>query len=248
MTKPNFLVAIAKNEDLYIAEWVHYHIKLGFDQIVLYTDNWDCKFQHDKLTVIPVDHTQVNRQVIAYNDFLKDYQGQYEWVAFFDVDEFLDLIVHDNVNDFLAEYQGLPAILINWAVFGNNHHIKLDINNTSVLKRFTKRSDETFGINHHVKTIRHHSCTVKQEVHSPTKTKENNLFNTDKEPYSKKILWDIAKINHYFTKSEEEWGRKVNRGNATHIEKRRMDEYPWYARQNKIIDTRARDFLYRKHN
>ena len=34
------LVCIAKNEDLYIDEWIDYHFKLGFDEIFVYQNNW----------------------------------------------------------------------------------------------------------------------------------------------------------------------------------------------------------------
>lgn len=39
MEKPRFksiLCCIAKNEDNYINEWVEYHLKLGFDRVVIY--------------------------------------------------------------------------------------------------------------------------------------------------------------------------------------------------------------------
>ena len=33
------LCAIAKNENLYIREWVEYYMKLGFSNIILYDNN-----------------------------------------------------------------------------------------------------------------------------------------------------------------------------------------------------------------
>lgn len=34
------LVCIAKDEDHYIAEWIKYHTKLGFDEIFVYENSW----------------------------------------------------------------------------------------------------------------------------------------------------------------------------------------------------------------
>jgi hypothetical protein len=34
------LVCIAKMEDFYINEWVLYHKKLGFDDIIIYETDW----------------------------------------------------------------------------------------------------------------------------------------------------------------------------------------------------------------
>ena len=34
------LVTMAKDEDLYLQEWIDYHLKLGFDDIFIYQNNW----------------------------------------------------------------------------------------------------------------------------------------------------------------------------------------------------------------
>jgi hypothetical protein len=35
------LIAIAKNEERYMKEWVDYHMSLGFDEIVVYDNRWE---------------------------------------------------------------------------------------------------------------------------------------------------------------------------------------------------------------
>ena len=37
------LVAIAKDEDNYLREWLDYHFKIGFDEIYVYQNNWHFK-------------------------------------------------------------------------------------------------------------------------------------------------------------------------------------------------------------
>lgn len=34
------LVAVAKNESRYIGEWLEYHQKLGFNEIIIYDNRW----------------------------------------------------------------------------------------------------------------------------------------------------------------------------------------------------------------
>lgn len=34
------LVCIAKDEDDYLKEWVDYHLRIGFDEIFVYQNNW----------------------------------------------------------------------------------------------------------------------------------------------------------------------------------------------------------------
>lgn len=243
-TLPNYLVAIAKNEDYYIEEWIQYYLKLGFDYIIIYTDNWSFSYDHKQVTIIPQNLDVTNRQVYAYNQFLKDYEGKYEWVAFFDIDEFLVLNQHNNIKAFLREYNGFYAVGINWAIYGNNFLDKFDKDNPSVLKRFTRRSKKDFFINHHVKCIRHNTCPKTQDVHAPksiwvTTQKENRKGSTNK-----LVNYSVAQLNHYFTKSKEEWDNKIKRGRATVDFKRKQDEYKYYANRNEILDTNARLFLY----
>ena len=43
MKKKIALVCFAKNEDLYLQEWIDYHIKLGFDDIHVFQNDWRFK-------------------------------------------------------------------------------------------------------------------------------------------------------------------------------------------------------------
>jgi hypothetical protein len=44
MKKKIALVCMAKNEDYYLQEWINYHLKLGFDGIHIFQNNW--RFQN----------------------------------------------------------------------------------------------------------------------------------------------------------------------------------------------------------
>lgn len=249
MNKPNFLVAIAKNEDYYIKEWVDYHIKLGFDEIVIYEDDWECKYRHKNLRIIKNTFKEQNRQLLVYKDFLDNFQDDYEWVAFFDIDEFLVLNQDTNLRSFLGRYNEYKCILVNWAIFGDNNIKTLDKNNTSVLQRFTRVSSMNFKPNRHTKTIRHYSLDhniYQQKVHFPSII-DHNVCNTNKQTgdsidFSTTVCWEVAKLNHYFTKSKEEFAIKVNKNNPW---TRNLEEYDFYASNNDVVDTKARDFLYR---
>lgn len=39
----SLLLCIAKDEDLYLAEWLAYHTKLGFTNICVIQNNWQYK-------------------------------------------------------------------------------------------------------------------------------------------------------------------------------------------------------------
>lgn len=85
------LVCIAKDEDCYIAEWLQYHTKLGFDEIFVYENNWRYlfkdTFKNDPVHFIPLDGKVM--QLKAYNMFLRHFGNSFDWAAFIDVDEFI---------------------------------------------------------------------------------------------------------------------------------------------------------------
>lgn len=99
------LVCIAKDED-------NYHLKLGFDHIFIYENDWNSGIKNEKVTNI---HVKGHRQQIpTYNNFIKNNKSNYDWVAFIDVDEFLVLKKHKNIHEFINDYKNEDAIGVNW--------------------------------------------------------------------------------------------------------------------------------------
>ena len=237
------LVCISKNEDNYIQEWIDYNLKLGFDDIFIYANNWQYSNNQDKVHVKHIDGEI--QQLNAYNDFTENNNKSmaYKWAAFFDVDEFLVLNQHNNIKSFLESYSDCNAIGINWAIFGNNNLECVD-GEYSVLKRFTNRSTSDFKPNSHVKTIVQFPCHSKKMVHDI----EGTWFTLNKEkrtgPYNDNVDWSVAQLNHYFTKSDEEFVAKCNRGRADLNEKRQITDFNEYKNANQVYDQRAKDFLY----
>lgn len=236
------LVCIAKEEDLYIQEWIDYHLKLGFDKIFVYQNNW--RWKGESPNVIKINWDGKCMQINAYNNFLKNHT-EYSWAAFLDVDEFLVLKKHKNIKDFLKEYENYDSIGINWVLFGSNNLEFQKNSDTSLIKRFTKREKK---VNQTIKTI--------------TKVKSDFVFIT---PHNLKTNWvdlnynlkkgasnsegtdDIAQINHYFSKTKTEFMNKINRGRATTSFKRTLDSFYSYD-LNEIEDLNAYNFMYNDNN
>ena len=202
------LVCIAKNEENYIQEWINYHKKIGFDNIFIYQNDWRWFGESENVHKIELDGK--NQQLVAYNTFLNVYKNEFDWVAFFDVDEFLVLKKHKTIQEFLLEYSNFDCVGINWVLFGNNGNTNLD-SEYSLLKRFTKRQSD---VNQHVKSIVKLNKGIVMLTHSPTTT----WVNTEKEyklgPFNIGGSIDIAQINHYFCKTEDEFKEKIKKGKA----------------------------------
>jgi len=235
------LVCIAKNEDNYIEEWIDYHRKLKFDKFFIYQNNW--RFSKDFDDVVKCKLNGETKQLTAYNHFIRNNYWDFDWVAFFDVDEFLVLKKHNNIKEFLEEYSECDAIGINWVIFGDNN--LQSITEWSVINRFTKRQ---LSVNSHIKSIVRLCKDGEKPIFNNPHNVDLNWVDTHKRvnngPMSKIPSDDIAQLNHYFVKTKQEFMRKIQRGRADIHIKRNVDEFD-IMNFNEIEDLNAYVFYNR---
>jgi Glycosyltransferase family 92 len=238
--KKSYLCVITKNEGIDLAEWLLYHLFLGFDKIVVY----DNASSDNTLTLVEFcrQHGEIEyiywpkpfSQIKAYSDCVKRFSKECEWMAFLDVDEFLVLPKHKYLGPFLESVANLEAIAINWRMFGSNN--QKTITNLLITKTFIRRAYDDFSANRHVKSIvntRFVDCAINPHFF---RLKRKKWYSLDrykyKNPTGDLIRWirpgkaidcgdaSVAIIHHYFTKSEEHFMNKLNRGNADKKAKR----------------------------
>jgi hypothetical protein len=77
-------------------------------------------------------------QMKAYNDFIDKHSSEYDFAAFFDVDEFLCLKKDKSLESFLSRYADIYGVGVNWRVFGDNGLTSVESGSYSLLNRFTK--------------------------------------------------------------------------------------------------------------
>lgn len=234
------LVCVAKNEDNYIQEWIDYHKKLGFDDIFIYQNDWD--FEISSPNVISIKTFGKAIQVDTYQNFIRNYKDQYDWAAFIDVDEFLVLKKHQNIKDFITEFGHGPSIAVNWVVFGDNNHIKVE-GDFSVLKRFTKRQNSS---NPHIKSI----CNLKKNIifGDPHHVFQGWVDTNGKKgtgPLNHDGPIDVIQLNHYICKTQEEFLKKIERGRADIIGAKTINEFH-IMNHNDLEDLTALNFFINK--
>ena len=216
----SLLCAIVKNENKYLNEWVEYYHGLGFDDILLY-DNNDINgetidLQYDYVSIIDYRGKHISRnddgftmddQEIVYNDCYFNHSSGYDWVAFFDIDEFLTLDNGLKINEFLSQniFSGTDAIQINWEVYGDDGNVRYD--ERPVVERFTKsiRDNSIFVKsivrtgNKNLTTVRGHYPEIPGGAFSYPSGKPTHQGCTQTPNY------EGARIRHYYTKTIEEW-------------------------------------------
>lgn len=241
------ICAIALNEEKYIDEWIKYHIALGFQHIYIYDNSIDYSLKSKESSIVTVIHFPgPQRQLEAYDIFVTSYKSKHKWAAFMDCDEFIVLKKHKNIIDFLNEYDEFSGVGLNWLFFGTAN--QLSYRDEPVTKRFQLCST---GLDSQIKCIVKISNIYKYTTpHSPIlengiicNTNRNKIesdFNTD-------LNSNIAYIHHYYTKSEQEFREKIERGRADIPKKRSLDELvDIHQKNNDIQNSDAWDF-YSKH-
>lgn len=230
------LCCIAKNEERYIHEWVDYHLKLGFDKIYIYCDDWQCPIDEcENVTTIQFRGIPAP-QMPSYNHFLATLAKPYDYVMFLDVDEFLVLKNRSSVQEFLNGKT--ESIGINWVLFGDNG--LADDGSEGVLKRFTMRQAVP---NRHVKTLVRVADGVKMQTpHNPYGEWLGSDGQMHTYAFCRNGNTQEAQVNHYFCKTYEEWKQKQARGCADSAEIRPDSDFQRHN-FNEIEDFLARDFF-----
>lgn len=225
------ICAIVKNEHRYLEEWTQYNLDVGFDEVWIGEDytsdshkSITDKFDSNKVHLVKVEdylpkdnnRNKCSDQIQYYDAFLQKHRNDFDWIAFFDIDEFL-VLEKESLKDFLNDYKDYEGVVLAWKYYTASG--KLTPPEEGVVKGYTI-----------VDTQLHGDCQVKTIVNTHIIDKviymhssNYNCVNVFKEYDFKKHLqgckyaqpkyWHRAWINHYFTKSWQEWVERMIRGN-----------------------------------
>jgi FkbM family methyltransferase len=157
------VVLVVRDEADDIAGWLAWYHVLGFDTCIVFDDHstdgtWEilqeaALHQDVRFARTPgaADINYEIRQIEAYQTALAGYAGSFEWLAFFDADEYLSLFAHASVQDFLAAFPDVDQVLVNWCNYGSSgHYLKP---REPAVGAYSWHSHESAGINRHVKAF-----------------------------------------------------------------------------------------------
>lgn len=229
------IVAIVKNEALYIREWIEYHLLIGIEHFYIYdndsNDNLrlllDSYISRGIVTYISCPGKTM--QMPAYNDALTRF-GQYNhWIAFIDADEFITLKCSNSISEFISTYDDYDELGINWCMFDCNNHMNKP-QHGFVIQNYTRCfENDNHPLNRHLKCIvKPTSVKVCLTPHYMRLKKHSKAINEKYEtlvtPFPPKASLDKIQINHYFSKSREEYIEKISRGRSDIASKRSFDK------------------------
>lgn len=211
---------IIKDENDYINEWLEWHINIGFQHFYIYDNGSKILIKNSVnekylsyCTFIDFSNETEQIQSKCYAHALKSLKKDVKWLAFIDTDEFIRLVNNDNINDFLKEYEKFDGIYIKWNIYNANGLIKKD--NRSQRERFTQISNY-MPLGPIGKSIIQPEKIYNMSYHFPAGWKgQYKMVDSDKKIIETSLTrtMPINKIvvDHYFTRSYEEWMEKIER-------------------------------------
>lgn len=248
----NVVLTSCRNESQYILEWVSWNIALGFDKVIIFTnDNTDNSLEileklksagYVEFFVLdpPADKSP---QMYAFNKATQWlHEAKPNWCCCLDMDEFLFLKEDECLDDYLSRFPDADAIAINWKIFGSS-----DIEYKGqglTIERFLLRANDGDIAHHQFKSLFkyrddlirfHHRALYKNN----SEDELNYIFSDGtlmpfkaRQPGFRKedayVDYSLAQINHYTIRSLEELRSKMKRGNGLDHnlqENHRVDSY-----------------------
>lgn len=255
---PATLVATMRDEGPFLLEWVAYHRHIGFtDLLVCTNDCVDASpdlldllqerglLRHLRCTA-PADG---KAQFHAYQQVAALLAPDWpELLMVLDADEYLDIHVGTGtVAELRAAVPDATAFLINWRIFGASGHRAWSPE--PVLRRFTRAAPRDHGVNWSYKTL----FTLPDAYRCPLMAHGPGFAHAERlaelrpvdgagrplpERYARsdtflqtepgQVRWDLAQVNHYNTRSAQDYLAKHHRGGGLGNDRWPLDE-SWAA-------------------
>ncbi|MEP1151138.1 MAG: glycosyltransferase family 92 protein [Balneola sp.] len=224
--KKNYLSFVSnfKNENPYLKEWLDYHIKAGIDHFYLFDqcgsqeskDILEPYIEQELVTVHdwtnispkydgPTLFFQKNKNHMGYMYTAKNYRKDTTWLLKIDIDEFLFLKDPKlTFKKYLSQYEGkdIRAVRVPRIDFGHNNHITKP--EGGVLENYFMRDESP--------------SDYKDIAYADYLNDNNYCFSSHR--WSYRLLprgrifmpgqTDPIRINHYYTKSKEEYFDRQN--------------------------------------
>lgn len=228
------LCCIGRLENRYIKEYVEYYLGIGVDKIFIYDNNRDGEEHFEDVIgdyvesgfVEIIDYRDKTVcQLEAYQDCYDKHNKEYDWMCFFDIDEFLAFQKVNTIKEWLSLpiYDEYQMIHVNFLTYDDNNLVRYE--DKPVIERFTKpviplnfTKRNNIIENNHIKSVIRGGLDVKWIDTPHTPSNDIRCCNSSGKkcnsscpfvPYN----YTNAFIKHFPTKTIEEYRDiKVKRG------------------------------------
>ena len=220
--------SIYRDHAEYLREWIEFHRLVGVERFFLYDNESsddhrevlapyvekDIVVIHDWPTPASVDRGVPWGIIAAFNDCLERHRHDSRWLAFIDIDEFLFSPTGKALPEVLAGYEQYPGVCVTRADFGTSGHQSKPPG--LVTENFLRRRSYTPGAEAHMKSVVDPARVVRcLNAHWFDYADAGSAVDENEQPVAAVLPFTkspaslaLLRINHYVTKSEEEFRRK----------------------------------------
>lgn len=233
------VIAIAKLENNYIMEWTEWYKNIGFTNVIIY-DNNDVDgerisdvlgdYIEDGFAIVEPFYGKKHAQHDAYQMGYDKYGKSYDWIAFFDIDEYLSLSPQYKViDDYLSAFHPLVDLIrVSWKMYGDNGLLRVTDGDYSIVNRF-KEPAKNSTKNGWTKAIVRGGLNLvigKDDDATPHLVRAGGVrlaVDANGRPVPNLIIqggcgYENVALNHYSTKTIEEYVlNKVKKGWANNL-------------------------------
>jgi hypothetical protein len=236
------ICAIAKNENQYLDEWITHYQNLGFDKIIIYDNNSEYPIEdflqgrYRNVDVIHWEDSEFKSQSRAYKH-CADNNLNYDFIGFFDIDEFLQMRNHKTIQSYLMELKEkhgtFHALGIYWRIYGNNPPFEMKQPQDKYTMYFEDKHIKSIVKPEVVKSF---PDPHKAEIFIGKYINENGQYiNSPIGQHTSNDIW----IKHIFTRSRSEFAEKIIRGDANlRVKNRTWDDFENYNKLCKLKDNK----------
>ena len=245
------VIAIIKDEEKYIEEWVVHHQSIGVQHFFIFdhgsTDRTRAILEryNNRGLVTVIDWPRIYGQLDAYEYGVRLASGMADWAAIIDMDEFICPREGVDVNEYLRDVDA-DQVLVRWKWFGHSGHREAPTG--LVTENYWKTRT---GLSDTIKSIFRPATVLQAGVHVQ-RTRDRRTVDALGAPASE--AWQLDRparaeapeplqVNHYYCRSYEEYLHKMNRGdaNVNKVQIARPFEYFDFPDEDRQLQGRARD-------
>ena len=230
---------IIKDESEYLEEWLNWHIGQGVQHFYIYDHASKQPVEQfvktlgeeiaNKVTIVDWSGSHANAQPDAYMDCLARFGEENKWIGFIDADEHVRVKTGQALPEFLQGYEDYAGIFAVWVMY--DAYGQKDKSNTPLRQRFPKptlvrtwadKMGKVFVQPSLMKSVYIHNGHPKEGYRVVGEYKD---FVQEAECWKYNETTDLICVDHYYTKSYEEWVEKLRRGRCHVKHGRKYNEF-----------------------
>lgn len=265
------VVTIVRDEEASISDWIKFHALAGISHFFLY-DNGSSDRTVEAAKAVPGVNVEVvpwvmkarlpgtgymlHQQVLAYAHAIGTFGARFRWMTFIDIDEYLFPATAESLGKVLSALEAFQNVSVPWSMFGTSGQV--GPTGLPLVVSYTRRARQPRGALLNFKCIVDPCDVVTVSVHKfwTRRMQADSVNGAGFRAQHRRrrtpefLAADVIRLNHYCTRSAEEFERKIAKGAVSGMAQNRREamlrERAAAIAADEIEDLAAIEFLSRR--